>query len=213
MLAQITDWLMALIATTGVFGIFIATAVESFFPPIPSEIVLFSAGFYARSQESIPLLIILCVVAALGNFAGTLPFYLVSRFSAENWLPKFLRKFGAYLLISESDLKRTEKFFDKRGAVTVFFARLVPGIRSLIAFPAGLAKMHFGSYTFFTLLGSLSWNLLLGGIGYWAYGYKDQVLAVLEPISTIILAIAIIVVVLYVLRVIYQVRKIRSQSA
>lgn len=209
MLTQITEWLLSIIAVSGMWGIFFATVLESFFPPIPSEIVLFSAGFYAKSQESLLLLVLLAIVAAFGNFVGTLPFYLVSRFSADNLLPRFLRRFGPYLMFSETDLAKTQKFFDKRGGVTVFVARLIPGIRSLVAFPAGVAKMNFLKYTLYTLAGSLSWNLILSGIGYWAFGYKDQVLAVLDPISNIVLIAVVLAVLVYCARVVVQIRKLR----
>lgn len=212
MLTQITDWLLAIVEVSGSWGIFIATVIESFFPPIPSEIVLFTAGFYARSEESIALLIFLSFIAALGNFVGTLPFYLISRYSADNLLPKFLKKFGPYLLFTEKDLIKTQKFFDKNGGITVFVARLIPGIRSLVAFPAGAAKMNFLKYTAYTLAGSMCWNLLLSGVGFWAFSYKDQVLAILDPISNFVLIVAVIAVILYVLRVIYQIRKLRMEA-
>jgi len=213
MLTQITEWLLGIIAVSGIWGVFFATVLESFFPPIPSEIVLFSAGFYAKSQDSLLLLFLLAVVAAFGNFVGTLPFYLVSRFSADNLLPKFLKKFGPYLMFTEADLVKTQRYFDKKGGITVFAARLVPGIRSLVAFPAGAAKMNFVKYTLYTLAGSLTWNLILSGIGFWAFGYKDQVLAVLDPISSFILVLVVAATILYCLRVAYQIRKLKRQAA
>lgn len=212
MLTQITNWLLAIVEVSGPFGIFLATVIESFFPPIPSEIVLFTAGFYAKSEDSLLLLLVLSFVAALGNFVGTLPFYLVSRYSADNLLPKFLKKFGPYLLFTEKDLAKTQKFFDKRGGITVFLARLVPGIRSLVAFPAGAAKMNFLKYTIYTLAGSMCWNLVLSGVGFWAFSYKDQVLAILDPISNFVLVAVVILAILYVLRVIYQIRKLRMEA-
>jgi membrane protein DedA with SNARE-associated domain len=210
MLQKISELLIELLDKTGILGVFFATFIESFFAPIPSEIVLLTAGFYASSSGGISTLLLLCIVASFGNFFGTLPFYMISRFGSEKYLPAFLKKFGPYLLLSEKDLKKTEKFFEKRGSITVFVARLIPGIRSLIAFPAGLAKMHFWKYTLFTLSGSFMWNLLLSSIGYWGYENKETFFQILEPISNIILGLLVFVALAYIIRVIYNIKKLRA---
>lgn len=210
MLESISDFLIQLMEQTGLVGIFLATVVESFFAPVPSEIVLFTAGFYASNLGSFPTLVLIAIVAAFGNFVGTLPFYLVSKYSSEKYLPWFLNRWGAYLLISNRDLERSQKFFDKKGGVTVFFARLIPGIRSLIAFPAGLSKMNFFKYFAFTMAGSFLWNIILGSIGFWAFERKEVFFEIFEPISNIILVGIIIFAILYIARVVYNIRKIRA---
>lgn len=210
MLESISDFLIQLMEQTGLVGIFLATVVESFFAPVPSEIVLFTAGFYASNLGSFPTLVLIAIVAAFGNFVGTLPFYLVSKYSSEKYLPRFLNRWGAYLLISNRDLERSQKFFDKKGGVTVFFARLIPGIRSLIAFPAGLSKMNFFKYFAFTMAGSFLWNIILGSIGFWAFERKEVFFEIFEPISNIILVGIIALAMLYMARVVYNIRKIRA---
>lgn len=210
MLESISDFLIQLMEQTGLVGIFLATVVESFFAPVPSEIVLFTAGFYASNLGSFPTLVLIAIVAAFGNFVGTLPFYLVSKYSSEKYLPRFLNRWGAYLLISNRDLERSQKFFDKKGGVTVFFARLIPGIRSLIAFPAGLSKMNFFKYFAFTMAGSFLWNIILGSIGFWAFERKEVFFEIFEPISNIILIGIVVLAILYMARVVYNIRKIRA---
>lgn len=210
MLESISEILIQLMDQTGLLGIFVATVVESFFAPIPSEIVLFTAGFYASNLGSFPTLILIAIIAALGNFVGTLPFYLVSKYSSEKYLPRFLNRWGAYLLISNKDLERSKRFFDKKGGVTVFFARLIPGIRSLIAFPAGLSKMNFFKYFAFTMAGSFLWNIILGSIGFWAFEKKEVFFEIFEPISNIILIGIVVLAILYMARVVYNIRKIRA---
>lgn len=193
----------------GYFGVFLATVIESFFPPIPSEIVLFTAGFYANSHGGLWELTFMALVAAFGNFVGTLPFYLVARYSANDLLPKLLDRWGAYLLITRADLENSQKYFHNRGAITVILARMVPGIRSLIAFPAGFSKMPFLQYTFYTMIGSFAWNIFMGGVGYWVFDYKDQVLAVLDPLSNFILIAVVLAAIAYALRVAWQIHKLR----
>lgn len=212
MLREISEFLVRLLESTGLFGLFFATVIESFFAPIPSEIVLFTAGYFANDNGGFPMLLLLCVVASLGNFVGTLPFYLLSRFGSEKYLPRFINKWGPYLLISNEDLAKSQKFFEKRGSITVFFARLIPGVRSLIAFPAGLSKMNTTKYTFYTLLGSFLWNLLLGGIGFWAFDRKEEFFAILDPVSNIIIALIAIVLVVYVIKIILNVRSLKREA-
>lgn len=212
MLESITNFLLVLLDKVGLLGIFIATIIESFFAPIPSEIVLFTAGLKAKESGSVELLVMMALVASLGNFVGTLPFYLISKYSSDKLLPKFLDKWGPFLLISNDDLKKTEKLFKKHGRITVFVARLIPGIRSLIAFPAGIAKMDFFQYTAFTLAGSFLWNIFLSSIGFLAYDYKDQILSFFKPVETIVLGIIVLVVVIYSIKVALNIRELRKQK-
>lgn len=212
MIEGISNFLLGLFDSIGVFGVLIASMIESFFPPIPSEIVLFTAGFYARSSGGIPLLLLFAILGAIGNFIGTLPFYLVSRFGSNRYLERFLDRWGMFLLISNDDIKKAEKYFDKRGAITVFFSKLIPGIRSLIAFPAGVSKMNFVKYTVFSLSGSFIWNLILGLIGFAAYDQKDQVIALLKPVENVVLVLIAAAVVLYVIKIVYNYRKIKNSK-
>lgn len=213
MLEQISELLVQLLDQVGYLGLFIATFIESFFPPIPSEIVLLTAGFYANtSQGGLVTLVAMSFVGALGNYFGTLPFYGISRFGANTILPRFLQRWGPYLLISSNDLKKAERFFAKRGEVTIFISRLIPGVRSLISFPAGLSKMNFPRYTFFTLLGSFAWNMLLSTLGYFAYANREEIFAILTPIEKVILAIIVIIILFYLYKVFAQVRELRKQQ-
>ncbi len=210
MLEQITVFLLSLLDKVGYLGVMIATAIESFFPPIPSEVILVTAGAYAQTQQSTLALIGVAVFASLGNYLGTLPFYLIARYSADNLLPKFLKKWGVFLLITPEDLKKAQALFEKRGKSIVFISRLIPGIRSLIAFPAGAAKMNFTIYTIFTLAGSFFWNILLSAIGFAAYSNKDEFFRILKPIENIVIIVIAVLAILYIARVIYQIRKLRA---
>lgn len=207
MLESISNALIVLIDSIGLLGIFFATAIESFFPPIPSEIVLASGGFFAQANGGIPILLAICVVAALGNFVGTLPFYLISRFGSKKYLPAFLNRYGKFLLISMENINKVENLFAKRGNLIVFTSRLIPGIRSLVAFPAGIAKMNFFKYTFYTLSGSFLWNLLISGIGFLAYEKKDAIFMMLKPVENFILLFVILILISYVMAVIYQFKR------
>lgn len=210
MLENITESLLNLLDTIGYLGIFIASAIESFFAPIPSEIILITAGFYADSQGNFLLVILISAVAALGSFVGTLPFYLLAKYSADTFLPKFLKRWGIYLLITHNDLEKSQRLFDKKGPIIVFIARLIPGIRSLVAFPAGASNMSNLKYFLFTFLGSFIWNIVLTSIGFEAYEYKDQIFEFLKPIEKFIVYGLVVAIIAYVFSVMYQIKKYKK---
>lgn len=164
LLGYITNCLFQIVEKMGYLGIFFVTVLESFFTPIPSEFLLPFTGYLA-SQGKMNLFIS-SVFASFGSYFGTLPFYLVSYYGGETFSKKLVDKYGKFILISEGDLEKMNKLFKKKGRFTVFFGRLIPGIRSLISFPAGIFRMKFFEYTLLTILGSLTWNLLLGLAGF-----------------------------------------------
>ena len=80
---------------------------------------------------------LLAVLAAtIGSLAGALALYAVARFGGR----KLVLRFGKVLRVKERDLDRADEWFDRHGAPIVLFGRLVPGARSLVCFPAGLAR-------------------------------------------------------------------------
>jgi membrane protein DedA with SNARE-associated domain len=70
-------------------------------------------------------------------------------------------------MLNEEGIKRTEAFFDKNGAISIFTGRLIPGVRHLISIPAGLSRMNLGRFIFYTTLGAGLWNIILASIGYY----------------------------------------------
>lgn len=202
MIESIYLFLIDLLDKVGPLGVFIASFVESIFPPIPSEVIMFTAGSYAKSQAGISTLIIVCIAGSLGNFFGTLPFYLISRIGSETILPKFINKWGKYLLIEKQAIDKSHKYFEEKGNQTVFLAKLIPGIRSLIAIPAGIAKMDFKKYFLLSFAGSFVWNLILASLGYFAYDQKDAIFQGLKPIENVVLVILGIVAIVYLYKVV-----------
>jgi membrane protein DedA with SNARE-associated domain len=71
------------------------------------------------------------------------------------------------LMLDEHAVVKTEKFFVKNGAISIFIGRLLPGIRHLISIPAGLSRMNLGTFLLYTTLGAGLWNIILAGIGYY----------------------------------------------
>jgi len=145
----------------GLPGLFAVSAAELLLAPIPGEAVMALAGFLASRgvfglHETI-------LVGSLGNLAGSLIEYFLGLHLAR---PALLR-LGKYLLISERDLTLAEEFFrSKSGFAAVFVGRMIPGIRSVIGFPAGIARMNPLSFALATITGSLPWNALFACLGY-----------------------------------------------
>ncbi len=74
-------------------------------------------------------------------------------------------RYGKWLMVSSRDIRRADDWFDKHGHKTVFFARLVPGVRSLISIPAGLSEMHLPTFSLYSALGTGLWAFLLAALG------------------------------------------------
>jgi len=145
----------------GLPGLIAVSAAELLLAPIPGEAVMVLAGFLAsrgafKLHEAV-------LAGSLGNLAGSLAEYLLGLYLAR---PALLR-LGRYLFISERELELAERFFRSRsGFAAVLVGRIVPGIRSVISFPAGIARMNPLSFTLATLAGSLPWNALFAYLGY-----------------------------------------------
>lgn len=197
MIQSIIDWLVNAISTIGYPGVFISVFLESFFAPIPSEIILPFSGFVASSGKmSLVLVIIIATVAA---YLGSLPFYFIGRWG-EKPVINFINKYGKYLFIQQKDVDKVFGAFDKYGKGVVFFGRLIPMIRTLISFPAGVAKMQFARFSMYTLFGSLTWNILLTYAGYQLGDHWSVVSKWIEKYQNVILVLIIIAVLLYIIR-------------
>jgi len=159
-ISALAAWIVAVISAAGYLGIVFLMAVESACIPLPSEIIMPFAG-YLVSVGKISLLGA-ATAGALGcNVGSTVAYYVAAkggRAALERW--------GRCVLISRADLERTDRFFARYGSATVFFGRLLPVVRTFIAFPAGLARMPMGKFQLYTFLGSWPWCFALAYAGY-----------------------------------------------
>ncbi len=134
-------------------------AVQSACIPIPSEVIMPMAGYaLAHTQAQ---LILLAVLASLASNVGSYPAYWVG---AKGGRP-MVEKYGRYLLLSHRDLDLADKFFTKYGSITVLVGRMLPIVRTFIAFPAGIARMNQVRFQIYTFVGSFPWCYALAYIG------------------------------------------------
>ena len=197
MIQSIIDWLVNAISTIGYPGVFISVFLESFFAPIPSEIILPFSGFVASTGKMD--LVFVIVIATVAAYLGSLPFYFIGKWG-EKPVINFINKYGKYLFIQQKDVDKVFGAFDKYGKGVVFFGKLIPMIRTLISFPAGVAKMQFARFSMYTLLGSLTWNILLTYAGYQLGDHWSVVSKWIEKYQNVILVLIIIAVLLYIIR-------------
>lgn len=164
MINSLIDWLVNLIGSMGYVGVGLAMFVESFFAPIPSEIILPFSGFVANQGKLNIVLVI--AVATISAYLGSLPFYLIGKWGKEG-ITKFLEKYGKYLFITKTDMDKGFDAFDKHGNKIVLLGRVIPIVRTVVSFPAGVGKMNFWVFSAYTLIGTALWSTLLGLSGYY----------------------------------------------
>jgi len=160
----ITEWIaenaVLFITATSYPGIFLLMVLESMVFPVPSEAVMPFAGFGVFDGKFTFSGVI--IASTLGSIVGSLASYAMGFYGGK----PFIKRFGKYLLLDTHDLEITERFFDKRGELTIFISRFIPVIRHMISIPAGLGKMKLWKFIIYTILGAGLWNSFLAYVGY-----------------------------------------------
>jgi len=163
LVARIIEILSALIVGTisalGYPGLVLLMGIESACIPLPSEIIMPFSGYLVYTGRFD--LWAVGVAGAIGCVAGSMVAYWVGMYGGR----PVIEKYGRYVLISQHDLDLAERWFARRGELIVFTSRLLPVIRTFIAFPAGVAKMNLTRFIVYTFLGSLPWCLGLAYAG------------------------------------------------
>lgn len=204
MLTTFIDWLVNIISTLGYPGVGLSMFIESFFPPIPSEVILPFSGFVA-SQGTLNIWLVI-IVATLGAYLGSLPFYIIG-YLGDKKLHSFLDKYGKYILISKGDIDKGYKILEKYGSSIVMLGRIVPVIRSVISFPAGMTRMNFLVFSIYTILGTALWSTLLAYAGFYLGEKWEYVEVFIGKYENIILILLAIIFIAYIIRGILNIKK------
>jgi membrane protein DedA with SNARE-associated domain len=160
-LSGLAGWVLDVIDAMGAVGVAALVALENLFPPLPSEIVLPLAGFLA-GQGRMSLAAVM-VAATTGSVAGALVLYWAGTAIG---LQRLRRTAERLPLMDADDVDRAQGWFVRHGRTAVLVGRLVPGVRSLISIPAGVARMPILPFVGYTTLGSGLYNAVLIGLGY-----------------------------------------------
>ncbi len=181
----------------GYLGIALLIMIENIFPPIPSEIILTFGGFATSFTKLSVLGVILS--ATIGSVLGAIILYFVGRLLNKERLVKIVKgKTGKILRLKVEDIEKADKWFSKRGKITVLFCRCIPIVRSLISIPAGMAKMKFWLFLLLTTIGSLVWNIVLTILGSIAGENWTVIAKFIEKYSNITLILLVIGFVIFV---------------
>lgn len=164
MLGDLSQWVSDVIEAIGYAGVAFLVALESVFPPIPSEVVLPFAGFWAGKRGA-PEVVLMVLAATVGSVVGAWILYGIAAWIGPDRLHRFVVARGRWFGVKERDLDRAEAWFDKRANAAVLLGRCVPLVRSIVSIPAGFRRMPFVRFTVYTAIGSLAWNIALVGAG------------------------------------------------
>ncbi|MEJ5990212.1 DedA family protein [Ramlibacter sp. PS3R-8] len=191
------QWVIDIIGRLGYFGVALLMLAENLFPPLPSELIMPFAGFLAARGELHPVLVV--AAGTLGSLVGALPWYLLGRKFGADRLKALAERHGRWIALTPREIERGQKLFEERGPLVLVFGRLVPALRTVVALPAGMARMRPLPFVLWTLLGSLIWTSLLTLAGYLLESQYERISRWLNPVSTAIFAV---IVVWYVVRVV-----------
>jgi membrane protein DedA with SNARE-associated domain len=194
--------------TWGYLAVFLLTVMESACIPIPSEVTLGLGGALASgaviggTQGHLSLGWVI-VVGIVGSVCGSLIAYAVGRTGGR----ALVDRYGKYVLLTHSDLDKTEAWFSRRGEWMVLYGRVLPFIRTFISLPAGMARMNIAKFTALTAIGVSIWVTVLTLIGYALGGSWNKMIKAFGYAGYIVAAAVVVLIVVFL------VRRYRSHSA
>jgi membrane protein DedA with SNARE-associated domain len=191
-LEEIARWLVDFVHHFGYAGIFIMTFLESTFAPIPSEVTMVPAGYLIQQGKMNFWLVMFLSVA--GSIGGSLFNYYI----AYHYGRRFLYAYGKYLFFNHDKMAKLDNFFANHGEISTLTGRLIPGLRHVISFPAGLGHMNLKIFTIYTAIGSGIWMATLIFIGYLIGGNEDMVKRYVRLVSIWAVSGVVLMIALYI---------------
>jgi len=195
---DLTDWVVRVIEAISYLGVALLVALESVFPPIPSEVVLPAAGLTAFRGDA--NLIGMMVAATVGSVVGAWVLYLIAAAIGHRRLHALVVRYGKWLGVKEKDLLRAESWFDDHANTAVLICRCIPLIRSLVSIPAGFRRMNALQFTIYTTVGSAVWNVVLIGAGYRLGDHWERVGDWVGVLQYVVVAAILVVLAIWVWR-------------
>lgn len=151
----LANFVTTVISHLGYPGVFLLMALESACIPIPSEFIMPFSGFLVATGQMNFWLVVL--IGSVGNLSGSWFAWWIGHRGGR----PLVEKYGKYILLSHHDLDSADRYFQKYGQSTVFFTRLLPIIRTFISLPAGISKMDFKKFSFYTFIGVIPFTAAL----------------------------------------------------
>jgi membrane protein DedA with SNARE-associated domain len=160
-LGALLGFCTGVIGAMGYWGVVLLMGIESACIPLPSELIMPLAGYLVyRGQFNLEWA---ALAGAVGCVAGSIPAYYLGQYGGR----PVIERYGRYLLISRRELDFADRLFARWGHWVVLAGRLLPVVRTFIAFPAGVSRMPMGKFILYTFLGSYPWCWALAWSGMW----------------------------------------------
>ena len=154
-LAQLFHFATMLVERFGYIGIWLGMTIESAAIPLPSEAIMGLAGFFVSLGKL--NLVLAALAGAVGNITGSTIMYVIGYKGGKPLLLKYGKRFG----VSEEEYLKGVEWLKKYGDKAVFFAQLLPVVRTYVSLPPGVLKMNFPKFLFYTFTGAFVWCFLL----------------------------------------------------
>ena len=211
MISGIETWFLDIITKVydaiGWPGVVLLMGIESAAIPLPSELVMPLAGWHLieAKGDSAWMLLMAGFYGALGTLLGSWVVYWISYKGGR----PLLKKYGKYVLITQHEVDLAEDWFKKYGELTVFASRMLPVLRGFISVPAGIARMNFWKFSFYTFVGSYPWSLGLAYGGFKLGENWEEMRHVMRPFDYTIAGIILVVVAWLIYR---RIKTIRAEE-
>jgi membrane protein DedA with SNARE-associated domain len=208
-LAPVIAWIISLVSSLGYAGIIIAMMIESASIPLPSEIIMGISGYLVYKGEM--NLILAALAGAVGNVIGsTIMYYLGSKGGRP-----IIKRYGKFLHITDDKFDKVDKWFEKFGDKFVFVSQLLPVIRTFVSLPAGILRIKFSRFIFYTFTGAFIWCLALAYVSSLFGEQWEKIADYLKPFEYFIIFAILAAVAYYFIRIIYhrKRREINKQNA
>jgi membrane protein DedA with SNARE-associated domain len=197
----VIPFLNSLYGSVGYVGVMAAMAIESAMIPLPSELILPYAGFLVSDPSQVEPITggtwnywIVVVVATIGNTIGSLVGYAIGAWGGR----PFLERYGKYLLIRPHEIELADQFFQRYGAATAFFSRLLQIVRTFISFPAGVARMPVLTFIVYSTAGAFLWSMLLVFAGVQLGANWVEIRHALQPFDLAIAIVGVAAIALFI---------------
>lgn len=158
-LSAVTNFIINTISTFGYPGVTVLMAIESAAIPLPSEIIMPFGGYLVFTGRF--SLFGIALAGAIGSAIGSAVTYWIGLKGGR----PLVERYGKYVFISQRDLDLADRFFAKYGSLSTFIGRLLPVVRTFISIPAGIARVSFWKFLWYSFFGSFIWSWLLGYFG------------------------------------------------
>ena len=206
---QLAVFTVGVISAMGYGGIVLLMAIESACIPLPSEIIMPFAGYLVSRGEM--TLQGAALAGAIGCVAGSIPAYYLGMYGGR----PVIERWGRYLLVTRRELDLAERLFQRWGQWVVLAGRLMPVVRTFIAFPAGVARMPMARFLIYTFVGSYPWCLALAWVGKKlgeAWRTDPRLRAVFHRFDLVIVAVLLLAVAWFVWHKVREARRGRAAA-